>query len=157
MLSLVAAVVLQIITKPLKCWNFPSLFNEDQGESYVTACRIISSVSLLYLYSLWKSGVIFVFLEETCEPILSGEEHLSGWCCLREWLSRVRSFCFGLRQKMSHFVSPRLFTRQSLPFVFPKFSFPFSQFEIFFNLGEEENSYKFPYCLVSKSKASFLV
>lgn len=47
MLSLITTVELQIITKSLKRWNFPSLFNEDQGEGYVPACRIISSVSSL--------------------------------------------------------------------------------------------------------------
>lgn len=51
MLSLVAAVQLQTVTKSLKCWNFPSLFNEDQGEGYVPACRIISSTSVLSIYA----------------------------------------------------------------------------------------------------------
>lgn len=61
MFSLVAAVVFKIITKPLKRWNFPSLFNEDQGESYVPACRIISSTSLLCLHSVGKLAVISAF------------------------------------------------------------------------------------------------
>lgn len=78
MFSLVAAVVFKIITKPLKCWNFPSPFNEDQGESYVPACRIISITSLLCLHSVGKLAVISVFLTETCELTVLGEEDLSG-------------------------------------------------------------------------------
>lgn len=65
MLSLVAALPLKIITKPLKRWNFPFLLNGDQGESYVATCKIISSASLLSVYmQCVEVGRYLCFLEE---------------------------------------------------------------------------------------------
>lgn len=76
MLSLVAAPALKIITKALEWWNFPSPLNGDQGQSYVPACRIIGSASLLSVCTHWvEVGCYLYFLEEMSQFC----QHRSGW------------------------------------------------------------------------------
>lgn len=76
MFSLVAAVVFKIITKPLIHWNFPSLFNEDQGESYVPACRIISIKNVLYVWTGCESQPLSLFFCKKCANRLCREKSI---------------------------------------------------------------------------------
>lgn len=126
MLSLVAALPLKIITKPLKRWNFPFLLNGDQGESYVATCKIISSASLLSVYmQCVEVGRYLCFLEKMSQFC---QDKVFGVMLLQEQLDQGHSFWFGLQQKMFHLVQ---FMRQK--FIVPKLFFSFSQFEILLN------------------------
>lgn len=149
MLSLVAALPLKIITKPLKRWNFPFLLNGDQGESYVATCKIISSASLLSVYmQCVEVGRYLCFLEEMSQ--FCQDRSVWGDASARAAGSGSQLLIWAPAENVPFGTihETKIHCSKVIFFIFPIWN-PFK-------LGEE-NSYEFQYWLISKSKASFLI